>query len=339
MTERSVSPIFGNVAGRALRATPVSSALDTFVSKAVRAGSLPGVQFTDPPGDRGWFGPDSAIWYVHSHLSTGLGGLSGLWAEAGHPVLARGVTEHSVMYRPETGWNGIFQRLGRSQSFLTSVTFGSTEVADRSCRIVRAMHGRVNGTLGNGLPYAANDPEPLRFAYANLAYGVATAHRRYHPAPLNDHDLDRYIADWAVIGTALGAADIPTTMRGIEDYFDYIRPQLALSYDALRLIAPFEGKTVTGTAGVTWSVLRWIAIDLLPDWARELFRYPNIPAVVREPMRAAVKTAIIAAQEAIGGGVEYHQAVARVANRPGPAEIAGAGQREIGPLLLINGAK
>jgi uncharacterized protein (DUF2236 family) len=318
MKQLDVIATIGGLAGRTLHATPARGALDTFASKAVRAGSLPGVQFTDPPGDPGWFGPDSSIWYVHSHLSVGLGGVLGLWMEAAHPVLARGVTHHSVMYRTDASWDTLLHRLGQSASFINAVTFGSTEVAEQSCKIVRAMHTKVRGTLPNGLPYAANDPEPLRFAYANLSYGMALAHLRYHPAPLGGSDLDQYFAEWAVIAEALGAVDLPKTLQGVEDYFHDMVPSLALTEDALRLMAPFEGKDLTGTARVTWSALKWIWIDLMPEWSRRIYRYPQLPSVARRPMRAAVRTAIIAAHDTIGGSAEHQQALARVTQRPGP---------------------
>jgi len=323
MLTPDLSSTIGGLAGRTLHTTPARGALDTFVNKAVRGGSLAGVQFTEPPGDPGWFGPESAIWYVHSHLSGALGAVAGLWAEAAHPVLARGVTEHSVMYRPDAEWSTLIERLGQSASFVNAVTFGSSEVAERSCKIVRAMHGRVQGTLPTGLPYAANDAEPLRFAYANLSYGMATAHLRYHPAPLDGPELDRYFADWAVIAEALGAVDLPTTRRSIEDYFNDMVPTLALSDDTLRLLAPFEGTNLTGSARLSWSVLKWVWIDLLPDWARRIYRYPELPALVRQPMRAAVRTAVIAAHDTIGGGAEHHQALTRVAqhHRRGLASV------------------
>ena len=34
-----------------------------------------GLHFAGPQGDPGWFGPDSAVWYVHSHTSALIFGL------------------------------------------------------------------------------------------------------------------------------------------------------------------------------------------------------------------------------------------------------------------------
>jgi uncharacterized protein (DUF2236 family) len=296
-----------------LRATPLAHALDTFLDKALRADVMPGVQFTDPPGDRGWFGPDSAIWYVHSHLSAGLGGFAGLWMEASHPVLARALTENSMLYRRGADWRTSLDRLGQSASFTNAVTFGSVEVAEQASKIVRAMHRRVSGTTPDGRCYAADDPDLLRFAYANLSYGIATAHRRYHPAPLNDHDLDRFFADWAVIAAALGAVDVPTTRHDVEDYFKDTLPALAVTDDSLRVLATFEGAGLDGRARAIWTPIRWIGADLLPAWARRLYRYPETPVLVQRAMRGVVKSAIIAAHDTVGGSVEYRQASARVA--------------------------
>jgi uncharacterized protein (DUF2236 family) len=308
MNERITS-----VAVRSLRATPLANALDTLLNKALRADVLPGVQFTEPPGDPGWFGADSAIWYVHSHLSAGLGGFAGLWMEASHPVLARALTEHSMLYQRGADWRISLGRLGQSASFTNAVTFGSVEVAEQASKIVRAMHGRVTGTAPDGRRYAADDPDLLCFAYANLSYGIATAHRRYHPAPLNDEDLDRFFADWAVIAATLGAVDVPTSRRGVEDYFKETVPTLAITDDGLRVLSTFEGTGLDGRARALWAPIRWIGADLLPEWARRLYRYPEVPAPARQALRAVVRTAVIGAHDAVGGSAEHLQALARVA--------------------------
>ena len=313
MTQLAMNGRIASVAARGMRATPLAHALDTFLNKALRADVLPGVQFTGPSGDPGWFGPDSAIWYVHSHLSAGLGGFAGLWMEASHPVLARALTENSMLYRRGADWRTSLDRLGQSASFTNAVTFGSVEVAEGASKIVQTMHRRVSGTMPDGRRYAADDPDLLRFAYSNLSYGIATAHRRYHPAPLNDDDLDRFFADWAVIAAALGAVDLPTTRRGVEDYFKDTVPALAVTDDGLRVLAPFEGAGLDGRARAMWAPIQWIGADLLPDWARRLYRYPQSSVLAKRAGRAAVRTAIIAAHDAVGGSAEHRQASARVA--------------------------
>lgn len=52
--------------------------------RTVGADGLPGVQFSEPAGDPGLFGPDSAIWYVHADVAGLVGGLSGLLLGALH---------------------------------------------------------------------------------------------------------------------------------------------------------------------------------------------------------------------------------------------------------------
>ena len=55
---------------------PTKDAIKESWVRAVGADSLPGVQFTEPAGDPGLFGPGSSIWYVHSDVATLVGGLS-----------------------------------------------------------------------------------------------------------------------------------------------------------------------------------------------------------------------------------------------------------------------
>jgi hypothetical protein len=70
-------------------------------------------------------------------------------------------------------------------------------------------------------------------------------------------------------------AEVPSEDRVAAALSPPVVPSLALTEDALRLMAPFEGKDLTGTARVTWSALKWIWIDLMPEWSRRIYRYPE----------------------------------------------------------------
>src|SRR5919108_3494743 len=96
---------------------PLSTMVRALLGRVLGAAVMPGVQYTDPPGDAGWFGPDSAIWYVHGHLSAVLGGIAGLYLEPLHPALAAALVEHSTLCHDDTDWREGLKRLGLSASF------------------------------------------------------------------------------------------------------------------------------------------------------------------------------------------------------------------------------
>ncbi len=58
--------------------------------------ALGGVDFENPPGDPGLFGPDSAAWRIHGDFTCMLiGGISALLLQALHPLALAGVWDHS----------------------------------------------------------------------------------------------------------------------------------------------------------------------------------------------------------------------------------------------------
>ncbi len=82
---------------------------------------------------------------------------------------------------PRIDPEGASVRLGHSVAFFIGTAYGSTETAERLARTVRAMHHTIKGTRPDGATYDADDPEWLRWNYATVVWGLATAHEIYHP--------------------------------------------------------------------------------------------------------------------------------------------------------------
>ena len=80
--------------------------------------------------------------------------------------------------------------------------------------------------------YDADEPEWLRWNYATVVWGIATAHERYHPQALRGADLDRYYGEFVKVGEALGGTDLPATKAEVLDYLESALPTLALTYIA-----------------------------------------------------------------------------------------------------------
>ena len=139
--------------------------------KDVRRNFFRGMEFAAPAGDPGWFGPDSAVWYVHAHLPTLVFGLqcaafmerldpSIYWMGLHHSRLVK--RDENGVGRPEVDPKGALVRLGHSIAFFIGTAFGSTETAERLARTVRAMHHTVKGTRPDGARYDADSDRDLQ---------------------------------------------------------------------------------------------------------------------------------------------------------------------------------
>ncbi|MEO3787564.1 oxygenase MpaB family protein [Actinocorallia sp. B10E7] len=228
---------------------------------------LPGVRFDRPAGDPGWFSPDSAMWYVHSHFSAIAGGFVGLMCEGVKPDMVYGGLDHSDFF------NDRKRRGGRSASFYWATVFGPTEVAEKICRNVHRYHETVQGTMPDGTPYAANSAENLRWAHAGLTWGYVRGHQLYHPRPLPPKKLDEVVAGMARIHEAIGATDLPRTMEEIEEYYRQMRPRMCINEDGKwALDFAFSEFDKPGRAP-----MRWALEDAMPWWAREVLGAKSTP--------------------------------------------------------------
>ena len=88
------------------------------------------------------------------------------------------------------------------------------------------MHHTVISTRPDGLRYDADDPDWLRWNYATVVWGIATAHEYYHPNPLRGKKIDRYYREFVKVGHALGGTDLPETKAETLDCLYSYLPKL-----------------------------------------------------------------------------------------------------------------
>lgn len=288
-----------------------------------------GVQFAEPDGDPGWFGPDSAMWYVHGHSwALFYGMLAASAIENLHPDLAWMGVEHSDIYKVVDGkrtnerdMERGMRRASRSFSFFTSTAFGPTKVAEAEARMVKAMHQTVKGLRPDGKPYDGMEPELLRWTHNTIAWGIGTAHGLYHPHPLQGSDLDRYVAEYAKVGEALGVTDAPTTMRDVLDQLEAALPVLAVTAPCLEFFDPFDPNRYPHALRPVVRQLEWAVLDILPDFARRLLRAgPRSNAVVTRARRAT-SWAVINGLEYGGGHMPELEQSRRRAVAPALASV------------------
>ncbi len=200
---------------------------------------------------------------------------------------------------------GASVRLGHSIAFFIGTAYGSTATAERLAQTVRAMHHTVKGVRPDGASYDADDPDWLRWNYATVVWGLATAHEMYHPNPLRGRRLDRYYGEFTRVGHALGGTDLPTTKAETLDCLESYLPRLALTHGAAMATGP--------NLPMPQSAIDWAIRDTMPKWARQLIQHQSPNVVERTARRAAVWSVINGLHAAAGPIPEFRQAQAKVA--------------------------
>jgi uncharacterized protein (DUF2236 family) len=279
-------------------------------AKALNADSMPGEQYTGPAGDPGLFGPRSVMWYVHDDPSGVVGGVMGLILGSLHEPTMHGTNKHSVYKDDPAG------RLGRTVSFVNAMCWASTPVAEKMAETVRRMHKHVRGTMPDGRPYDATCSEHLIWTGVTQAYGIIQAHLRYHPNPVSPAQVDRYFAEYAVITEKLGATGVPKSAAEVEEYFAAMRPQLTFSEETADVVGFFTrpfGRTQAARAGSR--LLSKAAFDLLPPWAKKLYRLPDNP-VDQMITRRSIKVLFQLLRDSVGESMIKTQALQRATARP-----------------------
>ncbi|GAA3208353.1 oxygenase MpaB family protein [Actinocorallia longicatena] len=303
------------------RANLIAARFERSFDNDIRSKFFKKLEFDGPEGDPGWFGPDSAVWYVHSHLPTLILGLVGAaYIEGLDPSISWMGHDHSRLVQRVDGVatgnidpEGAAVRLAHSVSFFIGTAYGSTATAERLARTVRAMHHTVKGTRPDGLAYDADDPEWLRWNYATVVWGLATAHERYHARPLRGADLDRYYAEFVRVGEALGGTDLPASKAEVAECLESYLPRLAVT----PIRAFNTGPNLRGNGIPPWEpgsqFMDWAARDMLPRWAQRLCLYQEPNRLALRFRRSALWLALNGLHEATGPLPEFRQAQARVA--------------------------
>lgn len=229
------------------------------------------------PGPR-WFDPDSPVGRVHADASMFPAGVRALLLQSLHPRAMAAVSHHSDFRTDPWG------RLQRTATFIATTTFGPAEEAERACAVVRAVHRHVRGTTADGEPYAADDPDLLRWVHVAEVDSFLVAHQRYGRRPLDRAGCDEYVAQAAVVARKLGATEVPTTVAGLRAAIEAFRPELRATPDALEAAGLLlHHPPLPAAVRPAYRVLTSAGVSLLPRWARAPLRLPDLP-----PLEAAV---------------------------------------------------
>lgn len=261
-----------------------------------------GIDYDEPQGDPGLFGPDSIVWRVHADFPGMMaGGICALLLQALHPLALAGVHDHSNFRHDPLG------RLRRTIGFVSATTYAPRVAAEAQITRVRAIHHTVRGTAPDGRRYSADDPALLTWVHCAEMWSFLQGYQRYHGAPLPTALQDRYYDETRRVAEALGARDVPHSVAEVDAYFERMQPELACDVRTLDVLSVLDEIRVPLPAGsaVRGTFVR-AGAALLPDWARALLgrdgrvdRLRDISAArllhgVAPVLRAAMKDGIAA---------------------------------------------
>lgn len=246
---------------------PMATIRDSIGSEIRRIFAEPGGQPIEiSREDTGLFGPGSVCWQVHGDVTSMMtGGIASLLMQMLEPKVLAGVWDHSVFRQDMRG------RLRRTAAFLARTTYGDRNQALSEIARIRRIHDHVRGTLPDGTPYHANEPEALAWVHVTESLCFLDSYIRYRKPHMTLRERDRYFADMAQIGRLLGADPVPFTYREAQKIVQRARPRLRVDARTREIadllmnqapstprLAPFHHMTMQ--AGV----------DLLPRWARSM---------------------------------------------------------------------
>ena len=267
------------------------------------------VDYSQPKGDPGLYGPDAVAWRVHANpVALAVGGVAAVILELAEPRVRTGVSEHSTFVRDP------LTRLRRTGEAAMVTTFGPTAAAQARIDRVTRMHRRVVGVTPEGQAYQALDPDLMTWVHLTAGYGFLNAYLRYVDPSLSRADQDCYYAEALPIGRAFGAPNPPGSVAQADAALAAMAPHLVAHPFISEFLEIIARTSPLGAAG------RWLqplvveaSLDLIPAELRgrlALRQDPNRLAVARPILRG-----LAAAAQRAPGDIP-RQAFARMGRRP-----------------------
>jgi len=244
----------------------------------------------------GFFGADSMVRRLHRERLVLFSGVRALLMQACDPLGVVGFQRHSIIFDDPQA------RLLRTDERMSRIYFGTEEEAEKTGRIVRAMHRRVKGKtparygpIAKGTPYDASDPALGLWVLATLADSALLYYERIFGA-LPQEDRERYWREYRQVGELLGLPpdSMPASLGDLRDYMDgrlndgslWISEERRDQAVAMILEPPYTGLLRAAVVPVT-ETIRLISTGLLPPEIRQLFRFswdPGREALLRSSL-------------------------------------------------------
>jgi len=211
----------------------------------------------------GLFPADAVIRKVDRELVLLLGGPRAVLMQLAHPLVARGVAEHSDFAVDP------FARLERTLNATYTVVFGTSEEANRVGQSVRAVHDSVTGA-----GYEAGDPELLLWVHATLVDTALAIHRRF-VRPLAPADAERYYQESTQVAEIFGVSRDrqPDDLLAFRRYRDAMVGRLAegLGDQSRELAKSVLHPRLPLLAAPIMAGVREVTAGLMPDGLRKAY--------------------------------------------------------------------
>lgn len=238
-------------------------------------------------GDPGLFTPNSVTWQMHADPMMWVAGIRALYLQALHPRAVRGVMQNSDFRHDAWG------RLLRTANFVGTITYGTTEAAEKAGARVRKIHGMLSATdPETGERYGVDEPELLLWVHCAEIDSYLQVGRR-SGFRLTDAEADRYIAEQRASARLVGLDPdaVPANRAQLAAYFEQVRPELACGPEARAvddfLLRPPTHLLLVPAREVLWRRVANLAYAALPPYAHELYGRPAPePATVTRQLRA-----------------------------------------------------
>jgi uncharacterized protein (DUF2236 family) len=196
---------------------------------------------------------------VHREGVLILGGGRALLMQIAHPMVARGVAEHSN-FRADR-----IDRLLRTLRPTLAMVFGTADQALAAAASVNRVHDHITGA-----GYAAKDPDLLLWVYATLVDTSVVMHERF-VRPLSRTEQDRYYEDMRRFASLLSIPPhvMPPTIEDLRAYIAGMCEALTVTHDAREI-----AEALFHANALTWPVMRSVrtlTAGLLPEGLRAQF--------------------------------------------------------------------
>ena len=223
--------------------------------------------FLQPAGDPGLLGPDSSAWQVHAHfMAMMVGGIASLIVQALHPRALAGVWDHSS-FRDDLG-----ARLGRTAFFIAATTFGGRDMAEQAMERVKRIHRQVNGVDAQGQAYRADDPHLLAWVHLAECTSFMRAYDEHGRPALDTHAQDRYFAEMAVLGSAMGTGPVPSHRAACERRLLSYLPELRCDERTRYVLQRLNDYPTQAVYQPLMKLVVRAAHHSLPPWVRQLLQ-------------------------------------------------------------------
>lgn len=220
----------------------------------------------------------SMTWKIHREVVLLAGWGRAILLQLAHPLVARGVADHSA-FRAER-W-GRARRLHGTLRTMLALTFGTPEEIARAAGGINRIHDRVHGRLRDaegGLPagtsYTAHDPALLRWVHATLLDSFLLTYELF-VAPLAAEERDRYCLEAAAIEPLLGIppGHLPRSAAELGAYMDAMRSSgvIAVTETARDLARDIVAPPVPWIARPLVWLARLPTVGLLPPALRTAY--------------------------------------------------------------------